>query len=151
MWSRAGPWPWANAPRGSIESRIKTSRIPVSLPVPVSLPYALVCWRGKITVGLCPRHRKRRSRAFLGAWLLGLAGFLLFLVTTVALTQGLSVTETEFLEKILLLIGCLVTFVAIIAGFFATRLLVPARMDEDFIWLKKVAREYLATFSDWSV
>ena len=83
--------------------------------------YALVCWRGKITAGLCPRHRKRRSRAFLGAWLLGLAGFLLFLVTTVALTQGLSVTETEFLEKVLLLTGCLVIFVAIIAGFFATR------------------------------
>jgi len=115
--------------------------------IPFVIIYAIVCWRGKITVGLCPRHRRRRSRAFLGAWLTGLAGILLFFVTAVVRAER----GSEDLELILLLTGCLVIFGAIIAGFFATRVLVPARMDEDFIWLKRVAPEYLATFSDWSV
>ena len=119
--------------------------------IPYVMIYPFVCWRGKITAGFCPRHRKRRSRAFLGAWLLGLAGFLLFFVTAVARALGGSAAEPGTLENILLLTGCLVVFAAIIGGFFATRVLVPARMDEDFIWLKRVAPEYLATFSDWSV
>jgi len=119
--------------------------------IPFVIIYNIVCWRGKITAGLCPRHRKRRGRAILGAWLTGLAGFLLFFVTAVGRFERGSDAETGNLEMILLLAGCLAIFGAIIAGFFATRVLVAARMDEHFIWLKRVAPEYLATFSDWGV
>jgi hypothetical protein len=36
-----------------------------------------------------------------------------------------------------------------IGGALGARVLVPTRIDKNFIWLTKVSPEYLASFPDW--
>jgi len=104
--------------------------------------YNILCWRGKITASLCPRHRTRAGLVMLCTWLTGLVGLLVLIAAANAPTN---------LQPILILLGCVTIFGAVPAMIFAARVLVPARMDKQFIWLKRVGSKYLATFPDWNV
>lgn len=107
--------------------------------IPLILIYLIFAKRGRITVGICPVHRRKRKQAIFRAWLLGLAGFALFVVAGILPDNFVAIT---------LLGGFGLILTGILVAAFGTRILVPTRIDKDFIWLAKVSPWYLATFPD---
>jgi hypothetical protein len=85
----------------------------------------------KVAVGLCERHRSARRRAIAVGWLLSLAGIGLIV---------LSGYDIPFLN----LAGIGVLVGGILFGIIRSQVLVPKRIDQNFVWLKKVSPEYLA-------
>jgi hypothetical protein len=102
--------------------------------------YNIVCWRGQTTAFLCPRHRKQARRAIQSTWLTALVGVVVLVTSAVAAPK---------LQPALVLIGCLTLFVAVPARVFAARVLVPARMDRHYIWLRRVGPKYLGSLPEW--
>jgi drug/metabolite transporter (DMT)-like permease len=81
-----------------------------------------------VMVPLCEEHRRRRKRAIAAGWLLGLAGIAAFVL-------GGSIEEYQaaaFLGGMLLLVT------GLIFGMVGSQVAVPKRIDERFVWLKKV-------------
>lgn len=105
------------------------------------LVYLLVRWKGRVTVGLCELHRRRRTRAIALAWLSALAGIAAFLVAGAAAQQ---------FQTIIILAGFALLIGGLIVAVFGSRVLMPTRIDKHFIWLSKVSPDYLAEFRDWN-
>ena len=93
------------------------------------LVYLVFSKRGKITVGVCPLHRKKRKRAMLAGWLTALAG--LGSVFAAAVVPNNMVAVPVIIGFVLMLAG-------LIGGAFGSRILAPQRIDKHFIWLNKV-------------
>ncbi len=110
-------------------------------PILYVLVYFLVRWKGKVTVGLCPRHRRRRTRAIALGWLTALAGFGTLFITGIVSSnyQG-----AVILTGVVLLLG------GVIGGAFGSRVLTPTKIDKNFIWLTNVSPNYLAEFRAWN-
>jgi len=111
--------------------------------------YFIVRWQGSITVGLCPRHRSRRARVIGISWLIALTGIgslIGGLVISDNRTPTILGIATEVLIPILIVGGLLLLVVSLIGGVFGSRVLIPSRIDKNFIWLTKVSPAYLATF-----
>jgi hypothetical protein len=104
------------------------------------LVYFIVRWRGRVTVGLCPGHRKRRARAIAIGWLTAVAGLGSIIASALVPDRFTPITITAGL---VLLLG------GIIGGLVGSRVLVPRRIDKNFVWLGKVSPEYLAAFPVW--
>ena len=103
--------------------------------------YLFVRWRARVTVGLCPRHRRNRARAIALGWLAALAGL-------GSIIAGGMVSDS--LQPIALIGGIVLLFVGMICRAVGSQVLVPRRIDKHFVWLSKVSPDYLAAFPDWS-
>jgi hypothetical protein len=103
------------------------------------LVYVVVSRRGTVTVGICPVHRRKRKRAILAGWLAALAGIGSLFLTGV-------VPDTMMVIPIIA--GAFLILAGLIGGIIGSPVLVPARIDKHFIWLRKVSPAYLATFPD---
>jgi hypothetical protein len=103
------------------------------------LVYVVVSRRGKVTVGVCPAHRRKRLRAILAGWLAALAGIGSFVVAAFV---------PDKMVAIPIIAGAVLIFAGLIGGMNGSRILVTARIDKHFIWLRKVSPAYLATFPD---
>jgi hypothetical protein len=93
--------------------------------------------RATIEVGLCEEHRSRRRTYIwitLGLVLLGLAGFALAIMAN---------------DGAPALFGVLVMLTAIIFGAIAIRVTAPSKIDDRFIWLRGVNKDYLNQFPQW--
>jgi hypothetical protein len=119
-------------------------------PILFLVVYVIVSWRGKVTVGLCPLHRKKRGRAIALGWLTALAGIGCIIATGIAsdslTAMGIS---SNLLLSLGIGVGIVLLLAAMIGGAVGARVLVPTRIDKNFIWLTKVSPEYLASFPDW--
>ncbi len=102
------------------------------------LAYYVFRWQGKVTVGLCPRHRTNRVRAVVLGWLTTLVGAGLVPVSTMV----------PKLESIALVAGPLLVIFGVLGGMLGSRVLVAKRIDKNFIWLGSVSPDYLETFPD---
>ena len=109
-------------------------------PLMFAIVYFAVRKQGRVTVGLCPRHRSRRSRIIALSWLTGLAG-----VGSI-IAAG---TVPESIVPIPVIAGIVLLFVSLFGGSFGARVLVPKRIDKYFIWLASVSPEYLASFPEF--
>jgi hypothetical protein len=111
-------------------------------PIIYVVVYLIVRRQGKVTVGVCPLHRKKRTRAILVGWLIALAGIGSFFVAAVVPNNlvGASVV-----------IGFVLILAGLIGGAFGSRILIPQRIDKHFIWLNKVSPVYLMSFPDSNV
>jgi len=109
-------------------------------PILYALVYFFVRWRARVTVGLCPRHRRNRARAIALGWLAALAGL-------GSIIAGGMVSDS--LQPIALIGGIVLWFVGMICGAVGSQVLVPRRIDKHFVWLSKVSPDYLAAFPDW--
>jgi hypothetical protein len=103
--------------------------------------YLFVRWKGTVTVGLCELHRQRRIRAIALGWLLALAGIATFFIAGRASRE---VASYALVAGFALIIGGLV------AAMIGTRVLLPVKMDQDYIWLARVSPEYLAELPWWN-
>lgn len=86
-----------------------------------------------VEIPLCERHLAKRRRDLWISWttvLAGLGGFFL----AVAFNDGVF----ALLGSVLLLVGVIYTVIA-------TRLVVPTRIDESYVWLTSVNADYLSS------
>ena len=109
--------------------------------------YFIVRWQGRVTVSLCPLHRKKRRRAITWGWLAALSG----IGTIIAAVESLdSQRISDFYFGIGMAAGFVLILGGLIGGMLGSRVLVPKRMDRNFIWLSKVSPDYLAALPDWN-
>ena len=104
-------------------------------------------WQGRVTVGLCPRHRGNRARAIALGWLAALAGVGSIIAVGVFSDTG---EISGSLQPIALIAGVAFLLGGIIGGAFGSQVLVARRIDKHFVWLSKVSPDYLATLQDWN-
>lgn len=90
-----------------------------------------------VEMGLCDEHQAKRRRNLLITWslvLVGIAGFVL------------AVMLEDFTY---LLAGFLALVAAMIYGIVAVRIVAPSRIDDRFVWLKGVNKDYLNELPQW--
>lgn len=98
----------------------------------------------KIEVPLCPIHRAKRRNAILTGWLLALAGIGLFIAGI-----ALGGTERESSLIVLVPVGAVVFLVGLFWGAIGAPPVVPTRIDDYYVWLKKVGPEFLGHLPVW--
>jgi hypothetical protein len=113
------------------------------------LAYFLVRWRGKVTVGLCERHRIKRKRAIILGWLTALTGIGLN-IAAISFSGDPASTPSP-LVPIGFVGGLVLLLAGLIGGMLGSQVLVPSRIDKHFVWLRKVSPDYLAELPDWNV
>jgi hypothetical protein len=104
--------------------------------------YVVICRRGKVTVGVCPHHRRKRQRAILAGWLTAMAGIVSMIAAGIVPDQ---------ITPIAVIAGIILLSVGLVGGLFGSRILVPARIDKHFIWLSNISPAYLAAFPDANI
>ena len=90
-----------------------------------------------IEIGLCDEHLKKRRRDLritIGLLVAGLIGL--------ALAIGFS-------DGTYLLLGFLGLIAALIYGIVAVRVVAPAKIDDQFVWLTGVNKDYLIELPAW--
>jgi hypothetical protein len=110
------------------------------------LAYFLVRWQARVTVGLCPIHRMKRKRNITLGWFTALAG-------TGVIAGTISVSSNRVPEAYLaagVITGLILLLGGMIGGLIGSQVLIPARIDKNFVWLKKVSPIYLVTLKDWN-
>jgi hypothetical protein len=93
--------------------------------------------RATVEIGLCERHFAKRRRDILITWvlfLLGVAGFVM---------AGLAEEGAYLLVGVLLLLG------ALIYGLAVVRVVAPSKIDDKFVWLRGVNKNYLSQLPQW--
>jgi hypothetical protein len=102
-------------------------------------PYVLLSKKGNATVGVCPLHRQKQKNAIMWGWLTALAGFAAIVVSGALPDNIIPIAAIGGFGLIL---------TGLIAGAAGSRILVPGRIDKQFIWLTKLSPVYLASFPD---
>ncbi|MFN8010510.1 MAG: hypothetical protein U0P81_03815 [Holophagaceae bacterium] len=92
---------------------------------------------GTVSLGLCPRHRKRRLAGQLLGWLGFLLGMGLMITGAAQDSCGVAVAG------LVAMLGCLV------AGVILARLVHPERIDKDFIRLRGCGEAFLQGLPDF--
>jgi hypothetical protein len=105
-----------------------------------------VSGRARVTVALCPHHRKKRARAIAFGIVDALAG--LGMITAVGILSDTGTVPSHFLP-IAGATGIVLVVVGLLGGVSGSRVLVPKRIDKQYVWLGNVSPDYLATLPDW--
>jgi hypothetical protein len=99
--------------------------------------------RATIYIGLSDEWFARRRRAILIGWGLVLASVGLFI-------GGLVMIDRNDAMVGLLIFGSFVLFlVGAIYGLLAARMVSPTRITDEYVWLKGVHRDFLASLPEW--
>ena len=96
-----------------------------------------LCIRHKATVdfGICEQHRARRRNGILAAWLVALAGI-----------GSIVIGAMNSTLVGLIPLGALLILASLIMGVVFTNIVATKKIDEYYVWLRKVNPEYLAQF-----
>jgi hypothetical protein len=92
-----------------------------------------------VEIGLCEQHAAKRRKAVVVTWLLVLVG-VLGIVGSIVAEDGTYA-----------LIGFLLLIAGIIYGIVVARVVAPSRIDDRFVWLKGVNKDYLNALPAWPV
>jgi hypothetical protein len=93
-----------------------------------------------VMIPLCEDHRRRRRRAIAVGWFLGVTGVLV-------LGAGLS---TPGYEAAGILVGLIMLLVGLIYGIVGSQVAVPRKIDQRYIWIKKVHPAFLEDLPVWT-
>jgi hypothetical protein len=99
-----------------------------------------------IRVGLSKPWFRKRRRALLIGWLMALLGLVIFFSSIVIVTGPQC--QMPWMGWGILL-GVVVIIAAWIYGSMASRMVAPARITDDYVWLKGVHPEFLADLPPW--
>lgn len=97
----------------------------------------LVRQTANIEIGLCETHLARRRRAIIITWALIVLGIAAFFVAIIAE------------ELVYALVGVLLLLGGTIYGIFAIRTVIPAKIDNRFVWLQGINADYLNELPQW--
>jgi len=111
------------------------------------IAYFIVRHRARLTVALCPLHRRKRARAITVAWLCAILGLGSMIVAGMMSEPE---TASKRLVAIAFIAGLVLFFVGLVIGAVGSQVLVPKRIDEHFVWLSRISPDYLATLPDWN-
>ena len=108
----------------------------------------ILCVRksAKLEIGLCPKHRKKRSRAIIMVWLIDavglglLAGGIVYSVYTQRQSQ-------KNIVAIMIAVSIVLLVASIIYGLVAVRVLAPKKIDKQFGRFTGAGPEFLASLS----
>ena len=90
-----------------------------------------------LELGLCEEHKSKHRRNITVTWLLVGLGAL-------SLVTALMVEDSNFI-----LLAILLVLVGIIYGSVTISILKPAKIDDNFAWLKGVNKDYLDELPQW--
>ena len=90
-----------------------------------------------VNIGFCENHRDSRRCHLAITWVLGIAGLLCFPLAAMLEDANLAA------------VGGLLLLVCAIYGIFTLRVVVPAKIDDHFVWLKGINSDYLQEFPQW--
>jgi hypothetical protein len=96
-----------------------------------------VRWKAVVDVPLCEAHLSRRRYLLIAGWLLfllGLGGFVIAIAGN---------------EPLFALAGVFGFFVGLILLIAAARVVLPVKIDERFVWLKGINKDYLNQLPQW--
>lgn len=97
----------------------------------------------KIEIGLCERHRSKRRRAIAMSWLVVLGGIAAIIFGAILSDRP---GPTPWFVLTLLLGGIFAFLVGLIYAAFVVPPVAPHKIDKEYVWLKKVDSDFLATF-----
>lgn len=110
------------------------------------LVYAIVALivreKADIQVGLSPERLSRRRWVIAGAWLMALAGI-------GVMVAGFSGVNNDPNMSFVAVLGIVGIVMAAIIGATLARIVYPARITKDHVWIKGVHPEYLAALPDF--
>jgi len=113
---------------------------------PGLLIYAIValCVRksGRISVALCPVHRSARNRNMLIAWLICFLG-LGMLIGLPILSSSMHHSDADITVAIGVIGGIVVLFGGLVFSAVAVPVLMPRRIDDNFLYLKRAGQPFL--------
>ena len=90
-----------------------------------------------VELGLCDEHKQKRRRNILIMWALLLLGVVCFVIA-IAVEDGSPA-----------LLGLLLVLGGVIFGIVTTRVAVPSKIDNQFVWLKGINKDYLDLLPQW--
>jgi hypothetical protein len=111
------------------------------------IAYYFVRHRTRLTVALCPLHRRKRAQAITIAWLCAIMGVGSMILAGMISDPG---SGSQPLVGIAIIAGLVLLFVGIIIGAVGSQVLIPKRIDKHFVWLSRVSPDYLARLPDWN-
>ena len=91
-----------------------------------------------VNIPLCEAHLARRRNTLIAGWLLillGLAGFIFAVANN---------------YPMLLLGAALIILAGFIFAIAAARIVIPTKIDDRFVWLKGINKDYLDQFPQWA-
>lgn len=95
-----------------------------------------------IYIGLSDEWFARRRRAILVGWLTTLAAIAMFVI-------GIASIDQSEIVPWLILVGVVLFFFGLIWGLVRARMVSPARISDEYVWLKGVHPEFLADLPVW--
>jgi hypothetical protein len=98
--------------------------------------------RATIYIGLSNEWFAKRRRVILIAWTIVLASIAMFVL-------GFAWIDQNDAAGWLILAGFLGFMIGAIYGLVGARMVAPTRIDDEFVWLKGVSREFLADLPEW--
>lgn len=102
--------------------------------------YLILRKRGRVAAGLCQRHRKLRGRAIVIGWLTAFAGIASILASGAVPNQYAGIP---------IVAGIVLLLAGIIGERIGSQVLVAKRINKEFIWLRNVSPDLLASYPAW--
>jgi hypothetical protein len=96
--------------------------------------YLAIRKKADVALGLCEQHRNNRKNAIAIGWVSALLGIGCFV---------LAIANEQFGFVFL---GILLFLFGVIFGSFAASVVSVSKMDDNYIWMKRVSKDYLANF-----
>ncbi|MEE3717629.1 hypothetical protein V2H45_12765 [Tumidithrix elongata RA019] len=95
----------------------------------------------RVTVGVTAETLQKRRTAILWAWGIGIAGSILFFYE---ISSQFSSSKGTFI-----LLGIIMMLGGLIGGSIASHFLKVERIENEYVWIRGVSKEYLALLPKW--
>ena len=90
-----------------------------------------------VEIGLCEEHQAKRRRNIMIGWGLALIG-------AIGLILGIATEDGTYA-----FLGFLSLVAAVVFAIVAVRVVVPTKIDDRFVWMKGVSKDYLNELPQW--
>jgi hypothetical protein len=95
-----------------------------------------------VYLGVTEDILQQRRRAITWGWIAGIAGLILFF--------GALTLQSESAMMVLFILGLLLMLGGLIGGMIKATLVSVERMDDEYIWLRGISKDYLARLPKWN-
>lgn len=99
-----------------------------------------VCKKVNVYIGVKNEILYKRKRAIWGSWIVGLAGVILCFLASL-----------EQLDRVFIPLGCILILVGLIWRISRVNLIKASRIEDQYIWIRGVADNYLALLPEWNL